>query len=299
MIPVGPNGQTSAVAYGAGSVWVTYYADDGGHVVRLDPATGKILDNIQVDASPTWETGGGGLAFGDGSIWLSGASSSGSLLARIDPSTDKVVAEIPLGDGSGADVAIDASVVWVMSFGKDGAGPMRVDRIDPETNQVVATISLAQDYGHYIFAEGGVIVAQMNETTSDVVGDTVLDFIDPATNTVIRTEPLRGYAWLGAGGGRLWLATDRTLEALDPGTGEVAATYSVPNTGGALTVGEGGVWFLNPTHRDSIHRLNPDTGVVDLSVDLPDQTGPIAMALLPGAVWVLNYEGSITRVAIG
>ena len=47
---------------GAGSLWVTNY--DAGTVVRVDPASGKVMSTIRVGGHPF------GIAFGDNRIWV-------------------------------------------------------------------------------------------------------------------------------------------------------------------------------------------------------------------------------------
>jgi streptogramin lyase len=58
------------------------------------------------------------------------------------------------------------------------------------------------------------------------------------------------------------------------------------------------VWFLDPSHQASINRFDPSTGQVDISVRLGPDSTPIAVAVAPGSVWVLNYEGTVTRVGL-
>ncbi|MDP9330850.1 MAG: hypothetical protein M3P11_09470 [Actinomycetota bacterium] len=302
-IDVGPNYQTNAVAYGEGSVWVTYYDDTGGHLVRLDPATGETVADIPIEVFPTWENGGGGLTFGDGSVWITGSSPRSHLL-RLDPSTNQVIADIDLGPGFGADVAVAESGVWVMSVGPGGSpgtddDRMRVDRIDPTTDQIVATIPLHFGYGHFLVAVGGSVVAQTYEThNGGINGGIYLNFIDPETNTVTATKQITSYVLPDTGDGQLWAETVTGLTQLDPRDGTVIRTFALENTGDTMAVGDGGVWFLDPSQRAAIHRFNPDTGTVDVSVDLP--TGPSAIVLSPTAVWLLiAYEGKLIRVDLG
>ena len=299
-IPVGVGAQTSAIAYGEGGVWVAYYQDDGNHLARIDPGTGKVVDDIKVDTGPSWESGGGGLTVGDGSVWLTGGSGRGSLLVRVDPVAGRVTADIELGEGWGADVVVDASGVWVMSFARGGDGPVRVDRVDPATNQVVATIPLQEDYGHFLVAVGGRIVAQTNQTSKDrEVGGAVLYFIYSTTNAIARREPIGFYAWPAVGdvGAQLWLNAGPDLIEMDPATGDVIAQFAVPSTGDAISVGAGGVWFLAASNRAAIHLFDPATGQVGGSVDIPGSS-PVAFAVAPHAIWVLNYDGTVIQVQL-
>jgi hypothetical protein len=92
-------GAARAVAYGAGSIWVAASANDGsfrGWILRIDPATNRIVAKIPVRSVPGWEIGGGGLTVGDGSVWVTGGVAapggvnspghgSNAILIRIDP----------------------------------------------------------------------------------------------------------------------------------------------------------------------------------------------------------------------
>ena len=301
-------GSVSAVAYGFGSVWISSY--DGSHegwITRLDPTNGRRLARISTgDVFPTWETGGGGLTAGAGSLWLAGAAAAPgeiggvhAFLLRIDPETNAVVARVDLGTGSGADVAVNESGVWTLSFSvTNRSTQMLVTRVDPSSNAIVATIPLDASYGHYIFAVQGSIVAQTNEVHQHTVAGTVLNIIDPATNTIEGSTPVGTYALPAKAEDGLWALDGQTIMSIDPATGNVLDSWSISNTGDAIAVGVGGVWFLDPSHRAAINRFDPSTGQVDISVRLDRESTPIAMAVAPGYVWVLNYEGTVTRVAL-
>jgi TolB protein len=308
-IPIqSPPGSVSAVADGFGSLWISSYAEaQGGRITRIDPASGEIVARISThDVFPTWEVGGGGLAAGSGSMWLAGAGNAPgepggthAFLLRIDPGTNEIVARIDLGSGSGADVAIDDTGVWVLSFSvADRATHMLVTRVDPSSNAAVATIPLEATYGHHIFAAHGSIVAETNAVHGETVAGTVMNIIDPATNTIERSVPLRTYAWAAADETSLWALDGRSIMSIDPATGKILDSWNISNTGDAIAAGGGGVWFLDPFHRGRLNRFDPGAGGVDASVSLGRDATPIAMAVTPGSVWVLNYEGTVTRVGL-
>jgi hypothetical protein len=302
-------GSVSGVAYGFGSVWVSSFDESQeGWITRLDATTGEKVARIPTgDVLPTWEVGGGGLTAGSGSMWLAGAAGAPgeaggvhAFLLRIDPDTNAVVARIDLGTGSGADVVVDNSGVWALSFSvaADRSTEMLVTRVDPSSNAIVATIPLDATYGHYVFATQGSIVAQTNEVHQHTVAGTVLNVIDPASNTIETSKPLDTHAWPAADEDGLWALDGRSIMSIDPATGNVLDSWDVSNTGDAIAAGEGGVWFLDPSLRAAINRFDPSTGQVDMSVRLDRDSTPIAIAVAPGSVWVLNYEGTVTRVGL-
>jgi YVTN family beta-propeller protein len=59
-IPVGSH--PSAIAYGAGSVWVTNAGD--GTISRIDPATNNVTKTIKVGNDPE------GIIVGEGRVWV-------------------------------------------------------------------------------------------------------------------------------------------------------------------------------------------------------------------------------------
>jgi TolB protein len=301
-------GAVSALTFGFGSMWVASFdASMEGWVTRLDLATGVQLARISTgDVFPTSEIRGGGLAVGSDSVWLAGAARAPgepggvhAFVSRIDPGSNDVVDTIDLGTGAGADVVADSSGVWVLSSSvvDQERGAMIVTRIDPASGLVVETIPLEAGYGDHIFAVQGFIVAETNALDEDNVAGTVLNIIDPTTGSVARV-PLGTYVSTAAGDGALWALSGESIMSIEPRTGRVLSTWTTLNTGDAAAVGAGGVWFFEPSDRTAVHRFDPITGRVDMSLDVAPASTPIAMAAAPESVWVLNYEGTVTRVGL-
>jgi hypothetical protein len=225
-------------------------------------------------------------------------SAISSSRARIDPKRNRVIDTIHLGGVFGDDVALDRTAVWVLI--DDDSYTPEVLRIDPKTDAVVATIPLAYHNSHFIFAVAGSILADGHGTSGAIVGNTVLTRIDPVTNQITATRAFSAYVWPAAGDGRVWVATGRSLVRIDPKTDQtIGSPVRVSNTGDALAVGEGGVWFLKPQNRNRVFRYNFATGQIDISIALPTGTTPVTIAVAHGSVWVLNYERSLTRIMLG
>jgi len=307
-------GRAGSLVAGEGSLWVAVSADDGttgGHILRIDPGTGDVLATITVDAVPTWETGGGGLAVGQGSVWVAarvdtpgGPNSPGSgfeaVLLQIDPATNEVVARVELGGDSAADVAVDASSVWVSMF--DDSYAPQVVRVSPDAGRVVATIPLEAGYARHIFSAGGWIWVHEREVHGDIVSTSVLTKIDPATDRVIARVPLETEAAFAAGDGVIWAAVGDSMVKIDPATAELVGdqiAFGGTFFGHVIVAGEGGVWFMgdDPASGAAIGRLDPDSGEVDASVPLGPEAVPIAMTVAPGSIWVLTYDGSLIRIS--
>jgi peptide/nickel transport system substrate-binding protein len=120
-IPVG-SGPT-AIAVGAGGVWVVDSLDDA--VVRIDPGSRSVTARIPVGPSPS------GIAFGAASVWV--ANSGDGTVTRINPNTDRVQATIAVG-GSPQALTIADGRVWVTvdaqsiapDRGRSGGGTLRM-----------------------------------------------------------------------------------------------------------------------------------------------------------------------------
>lgn len=300
-IQLASRGQATALLAAEEGVWVAAYEKDGSKVVRIDPVTSEVVATIPVAAVPTWGAGGDGMAAAEGAVWVTGGADGEALLQRIDPSINEVVATIALGGGAGADVAVGESGVWVSAFGL-GSG-MRVIRVDPATSRVVATIPVEGDWIREIFAlDGTVLVRSLVGKDSTL---TALTVIDPTSNRVVasnRMEKPHGpfVAWEGV----VWAGAGRELLRVDPHTGRLLGDPIFVERGVSLTsllAGEGGIWFVGyepDDERDpaTVDRLNAETGEIDVSLDPPE--APIAIAMDKDSIWLLNYEGSLTRIEL-
>jgi len=124
------------VVYGEGSVWITN-SWAGGSVTEIDPATGDVVDTLDVPSVQ---------AVGDGSLW----GATGDSVLRIDPDSGAVQATIPIARAQ--DVVVDGSTVWVLVSPRSSdptlfypiAGTAGVVRIDPTTDRVIG-VSVALD----------------------------------------------------------------------------------------------------------------------------------------------------------
>ena len=94
-------GAELAVATGAGSVWITENADNT--VIRLDPATGKVVASISVP-SPT------GVLVHANQVWV--ASYTTTTLTTIDATTNAIRGSVSLS-GPGQNILASATSLWV------------------------------------------------------------------------------------------------------------------------------------------------------------------------------------------
>jgi hypothetical protein len=106
--------------------------------------------------------------------------------------------------------------------------------------------------------------------------------------------------------GRVWISIDPGFVRLDPqAVAFPDPVVTVPprfsDCCGFVEADDRGVWFLSPDLEGGTgRRLNvfdPSTGQASSLVTL-DEGDPVAMAVAPNAVWILNYEGTLTHVEL-
>jgi YVTN family beta-propeller protein len=132
--------EPSAVAAGAGWLWVTNSAD--GTVTRIDPTL--VATTIPVGHSPD------AVAVNAAGVWV--ANAGDDALVRINPDTGAVAATVSVGDGPAA-VLATATALWVANA-RDGT----VMRLDPRSGAVTKTIHLGGSPTALVSAAGQVWV---------------------------------------------------------------------------------------------------------------------------------------------
>ena len=302
----------NSIAYGAGSIWVAslgYGSPD--RLLRFDPDTGQKLADITVQRVTSWGVGGGGISFGAGGVWVVGSGGGEAVAQRIDPAANEVVQTVTLGNGHPADVAVDESTVWVTLFPGAALDHTEVVKLDSATGLVTARISLETPYARDVSAAEGTVWVLEREVHRSTVGRGVVVRVDPDTEGIVRAVERGNIEGLDMDEGALWVATltwrdevdgEFSLLRVDPVTGQVLDEevaldpYRVFNM---IDAAFGAVWFfgVDPDGSETvIARLDPGTAEVDSVVTLPPELGPIDIAVAPDSLWVVNYEGSTTRM---
>ena len=260
---VGTVGVTEATLASDGK---SLYAFTTNNLVQLDPGTGKIVHQAPADGFPgqapviagnkVWEVTsyGGSVALSsyneqtlaaDRTIAVpaSGSASSdpasvltagpngnlylaaGSAIEEVDPSSGSVVRQFTLpGTANSVAVSPEGSRIYA---GIDG-GSYRIAEVNAATGQVVSTVSVGQGQsgGGLVATSGGVWFTTGTGTAERV-------WFAPATNlsgakavsgpSVGGDEAIPTYA-----GGAVWVGGTKQVQCLDPATGQVRATGTVP-----------------------------------------------------------------------
>jgi DNA-binding SARP family transcriptional activator/ABC-type branched-subunit amino acid transport system substrate-binding protein/DNA-binding beta-propeller fold protein YncE len=197
-----------SLGVGLGGVWVT---DGSSRLVRIDPATGRLKERIDVGQRLN------GVAVGEGAVWTIGGRAAA--VSRVDPQTGRVTDRIPIVSRprreSPYPIAIEAKggSVWVLD-----ANVARVTRIDARERGVTATIPIGVDRRPLRLAVGSGAAWVAN-------GDGTLSRIDADTNDVRTTAVAQGLLDVAVGRGGVWVTAG-------PGPGARAANAAQPATSG-------------------------------------------------------------------
>ena len=309
-----------SVVYGAGSVWVAASNGDGGfggQIVRIDPETHEVQAEIPVDVIPTWEVGGGAMVVEGDSLWVTGGldapgstGTSDAAVIRIDTATNDVAETFDLGGEMGADLTFLDGEPWVLVFGDETADHrMEVVGVDPATGHITARIPLETGWAHSIVAaDGRLVVLESGARATNLDG--VAAAIYPETGAVARTPipsdtfvptPVvwRGQAWVGLVVG---FAHFDPLRDAFPYEGPTSFGAEDRPCCGAIAADNRGIWFLGVDPDGGSDRrltlFDPVTGEVAILATF-DEGEPVAMAVSPDSLWILNYGGTLTRIELG
>ncbi len=227
----------SGLADGFGSIWVPSCSTH--KLLRIDPATGKAIAEIPVEASNSE----GGITVGAGSVWM---VTKPSALTRIDPTTNAVSATVQLPSGSD-NPAFGDGFVWVSSFEHD-----QLLKVDPTSNAVVATIPIGPKPRFLTVGAGSVWT--LNQ------GDGTISRVDMKSGKVVATIacgiPGEG-GEITFGAGFVWATMfDFPLTQVDPATNKVVKQWAGQG-GDGMRFGFGSVWLSN-LRQGNVWRLSPD-----------------------------------------
>jgi YVTN family beta-propeller protein len=257
----------NTVATGLGSVWVTATVADKRAVVRISPASTKVLEEVALE--PLRVVVPVDLAVGAGAVWVLG----GAAVYRLDGTSGRLT-KIPIRDANVARPGIAAGEegVWV-SNPATGA----VDRIHPPSRPSDRTITLGRSVGRLSLAGGSIWV------TNDHEG--LLTRIDPEQRRVTRIYHLPGASGAAAvGAAAVWVVDSATgmLAKVDPESGRVTAV-DVGHRATWVSVGHGSVWVVNGGD-GIVSRVDPVT--LRVTATIPVGSRPYALAVDAAAVWV-------------
>ena len=272
--------QSSAVASGAGFVWVTSYGD--GTVWRIDPKTGETA-TFPVQGSPS------GVAAAAGSAVVVNGPGSDSVVA-LDAATGAVGGVTPLPGDTQATPAIagGAQGLWFADAEQRLVTPAATEvnvagnggRMIPIPVDTSTLLKAYETFDGLAVGAGGVWIA------GDVFGRSVWR-IDPARQALVGRIPLsfvpKGIA---AGQGAVWVTSllGDTVSRINPASDRVTATIRVGRGADAVATGPGVVWVANDVD-GTISRIDPQRAAVVATIQLNGQ--PVGVAVAGGNLWAV------------
>jgi sugar lactone lactonase YvrE len=275
----------SPLAPGFGSVWT---ADPiRGQVLRIDPATRRVVKRIPVHAEAVVGTGAGAVWALAGDLQYSGDRGPVRLL-RIDPATNRVVERIPMRTPAGKSFApfelqIDQGVVWVV--GATGAL-----RVDPRRNVADRFVRLGESTRGAVTDGDGVWVLAL---------DGRLRRIDAPSGRAVDEARVRTTAdtHLFGGGprGTLAVVSGDRIALLDRPSGRTLWAQTLDGEIRYLIGDDEVLWAVvsrAPAETDRLVRLDADSGRRRGQVALPEP-GVTGMAKVGRDLWVATPGGKI------
>jgi class 3 adenylate cyclase/ABC-type transport system substrate-binding protein/tRNA A-37 threonylcarbamoyl transferase component Bud32 len=193
----------SSFAVDSNSVWEADH--DHPILVRIDIATGREVDRIDLRHQGFPDGGLSGPVVGAGSVWVA----KGEELLRIDPASGELVSRIPVGDRIASEYLGYGEGTVFVPVGWD-----RLALVDSNTETVTTSVPL---YPHVKFTAGGGGFAWATSADGDQV-------FKVATNGGLERSfrTGRGPESITYGEGRVWVANfdSGSLGIIDPATGE-------------------------------------------------------------------------------
>ncbi len=120
-------------------------------------------------------------------------------------------------------------------------------------------------------------------------GDT-LEAIDPGSGEVIRSIDVAAHAGTAFDGKHLFQIAEDRIQKIDPESGRVLATIPAPGRGGdsGLTWAEGTLWVGEYRDR-KIHQIDPQTGAILRTIE--SNRFVTGVTWVDGELWHATWEG--------
>jgi streptogramin lyase len=237
-------GDPQVVAVAGDSIWVTQCAER--KLSRVDPATNRIVDSIQLDVEPY------DIAIDGNTLWVT--SFEPDQVLRVDAQTKEVIAIKDIGKPLG--IALGGGAVWVAEHRQGN-----LVRIDPATNTIVERIQLPDGSTpeNVIFADGSVWVANnLGRSISRVDPQTNLQTVIALPQRSVHVSSGGGFIWVGLypdQDAEIDLSTYK-LGKVDTSNNQVLQVFDFPGAGGSA-YWDGTLWIdnRNDMSGDKLHGI--------------------------------------------
>ncbi len=223
----------------------------GPSVVRIDPATGRLVAAAAVDPADT-------LAVGDGAVWV--LDTATRALVRLDAKTNQVTARLePEPAGRGTTIAAGAGAVWVMATYAPESEGASLWRLDEDTGSYVA-------YSREQFSGLAIGLGSVWATSTGLEQGSTKSFggflnqIEPASGAALARLEGEGDRWdwdemfVATDAGMVWTVSafgdvrfpDHYVTGFDPVAGAVITEFTIDFTITDFAAGEGALWVTHP-----------------------------------------------------
>jgi streptogramin lyase len=255
---------TFGLASSSGYLWAGGLAL--GDVLRIDPATGKVVGRTYVGARVF------SLAAAPGAVWAVGNVSANA--TRIDTRRSKITATVHVG-AAPYDIEWGFGSAWVSNSG-DGT----VSRITGK--KVVKTIKVGVE------PNGLAAVGRYLYVTDHTAGKLIR--IDPNTNRVTGSLSLAGADWVTGNNGSLYVSQEtNVVTRVSAKTLTVTGTVKVKRNPLGSAIVKGQLWV---PCIDSGTIVVVDPASMKIERELPAGKGPIVALPVGGHVWVSHTTGT-------
>jgi YVTN family beta-propeller protein len=262
-VPVGPN--PSAVAYGAGTLWVT--SSTNGQVARIDTRTHRVVQTIPVGRAPN------AIVLTSGDAWV--ANAGDGTVSRINASTNTVVDTIPVGAIPVA-IAAGPSGVWVANSGDNS-----IQRLNAVTGAADNALPVGGRPDGIAVSDQAVWVANAEDGS--------LTQVDPRTGVDVSGPVAVGSSpsAIAVADGALWVTNtdDQSVVRLDPQTRRVIARVPAGDGPSSVAITDGRVWVGN-AYDGTVTEIDATTNTVRHRHAVG--AAPRAMVGVGSSVWVAS-----------
>jgi predicted Ser/Thr protein kinase len=276
--------EPSAVAVGAGRIWVTTLGDNS--LWRIDPKTLDVL-RIAANVNPVGVAISGGTAFvaNNSSPYAPPVGSVTPIDARSGDALDAIPTGGALAIASGAGVwLIHDAARWLA-----GGELLRVGVSGPYGGRILQSISIPGASPTEENLPGAPVRMAIGAGGIWLLGDALgrsLWRIDPGARHI---EAKVGLPFLPrsvvAGAGAVWVTAqlDDLVARIDPATARIVARIKVGHEPSGVAVGAGSVWVADTIDR-TVTRIDPGSDRVVATI--PVAASPTEIAVGEGSVWV-------------
>jgi streptogramin lyase len=258
------------LAFAFGSVWAK---GDDGAVVRIAPATGKVVARIEPTEEAVHVCQGMGVA--GGSVW---ACPRMGVLVRIDPTTNRVAQTVTARYSSDqAQLVESGGRLWLL----DPEGDQLVG-VDPATGQPgQAPIELGTRCTET--AAGAALVWAACPV------DGALLRIDVASGRVTGRVAFKNPRTIAAST-HIWVGFDGGLAQVDPATLKVVALYDVfPGFGGGIWADPKNVWVRSDLP-PFLTRIDPTAHQITATIVAPSLPSGGHVLVVGTSVWASAFD---------